>query len=111
MEFSGIVLTCEEGPLHLWADSDCGGGKTCSAALEIDGERLAIGRATYIDDGYAGVTVPLAGETWLLGRLAKARHLKAVIAGKTSLALTVEGLPEAIKSLTAACLNASAPLK
>ncbi len=111
MEFSGIIMSCEQSPLYLWVATDCGGEKTCSAALEIDGHRFPIGPATYIEDGYSGVTVPLDSEKWLLARLAKARHLKTIIAGKPSLSLTVEGLPEAIRSLAAACRETAAPVK
>lgn len=109
LEFSAIVLSCEQSPLYLWVGTDCGGEKTCSAAFEIDGHSFPIGEATYVEDGYSGVTVPLSSNKWLLARLAKARYLKTVIAGKPSLALTVEGLPDAIRSLTSACLKPSAP--
>jgi hypothetical protein len=109
MEFSGMVLSCEQSPLHLWVSTDCSGEKTCSAALEIDGHRFRLGRATYVEDAYSGVTVPIENKKVVLERLAKARYLKTVIAGKRSLALTTQGLPEAITFLRSACLKTLGP--
>jgi hypothetical protein len=105
MEFTEMVLSCEQSPLYLWVSTDCDGERTCDAALEIDDREFSLGRADFSDDGYSGVSVSIADKIWLLKSMAKAHQLRTIIAGKKSRALPTNGLRQAITAITAACLQ------
>ena len=102
-EFSYMVISCEGEPLHLWIDENCGGERKCNSGLLIDGEKSGLGIAIYIDDGYAGVSIPLKDKMRVLSRLARAKTLKALVGGKVSPELPTAGLSEGIRTILSTC--------
>ncbi|MEA1647687.1 hypothetical protein UAJ10_01475 [Nitrospirillum sp. BR 11164] len=108
-EFSDMALTCEEGPLTLWLEADCGGADTCPVALIVDGRSIPLGVGRYQPDGMSGVLVPMKGRARALDRLAKAHHLRLRVGKTLTSERATAGLEAAIGALRAACLGAQHP--
>lgn len=97
------TLSCEGAPLHLYLIGEECGAATCGVSLRVDGRTTPLGQGRYSDDGWGGITVPLAGRATVLDRLKEAKTLSFVVGNKPPQTVPTAGLRQAVGTLKQLC--------